>query len=128
MAFNWNDYLILASELARKPDEASKRTAISRAYYCVFNLAYARAESTVGSRPKGARYHQWCWDQYKKTPDKTCARLGNTGDRLKRIRVDADYKDKAIFRLDEQVKSVLQDADEFLTMLACLDAKYPEPK
>jgi hypothetical protein len=48
MAFDWNDYLAVASQLAPKLDEASRRTAISRAYYCVFNLANARAISRVG--------------------------------------------------------------------------------
>ena len=127
MAFDWNDYLALASQLAGKLDEASRRTAISRAYYCVFNLANARAISRVGPRPEGVPSHRWCWEQYKRTSDPTCARLGNTGDRLKRIRVQADYEDKTIPRLDETVERVVDDAREFLTGLARLDVRYPRP-
>jgi hypothetical protein len=127
MPFDWNDFLTLASVLAPQPNEASKRTAISRAYYCVFNLAYARAESKVGGRPQGVPSHSWCWDQYKRTPDAACAQLGNTGDRLKRMRTLADYNSMAIPRLDDQVERVLQEAREFLGDLANLDSRYPRP-
>jgi len=127
MAFDWNDFLTLASVLAPHLDEASKRTAISRAYYCVFNLAYARAESNVGRRPQGVPSHSWCWDQYKRTPDVTCAQLGNTGDRLKRMRRLADYNSLPIPRLDDRVERVVQDARRFLGDLANLDARYPQP-
>ena len=55
MPFDWNEFLTLARELAAKTDDASKRTAISRAYYCVFNLATARADfralSGIALRP-----------------------------------------------------------------------------
>lgn len=44
---NWEEYLILARKLAKKPysNEADKRTAISRAYYASFNIAREYAES-----------------------------------------------------------------------------------
>jgi uncharacterized protein (UPF0332 family) len=127
MPFNWNDFLTLAAELAPKPDEASKRTAISRAYYCVFNLANARAELKVGRRPKGEPSHQWCWDQYRNTHDLTCSHLGNAGERLKRMRVKADYEAADNRRLREEVERVLEDAREFLDGLAALNPNYPSP-
>jgi hypothetical protein len=37
--FDWSDYLTLAKQLATNADEASKRAAISRAYYAAFGLA-----------------------------------------------------------------------------------------
>jgi uncharacterized protein (UPF0332 family) len=127
VAFDWKDFLTLASDLAPKLDEASKRTAISRAYYCVFNLAIARAELRLGPRPKRTPSHQWCWEQYKKTDDLTCAKIGNLGDRLKRLRVDADYEARSDPRLDDNVARALVDAREFLEQLARLDARYPQP-
>ena len=127
MPFDWTDFLTLAEELATKTDEASQRTAISRAYYCVFNLASARAQSKVGPRPKNAPSHQWCWDQYISTPNLTCRQLGNTGDRMKRMRVDADYTAAKIPRLDDEVQRMLEDAHQFLADLATLDPKYPRP-
>jgi hypothetical protein len=127
MPFDWTNFLTLAEELATKTDEASQRTAISRAYYCVFNLAFARAESTAGRRPRGAHGHQWCWEQYTQTPDVACAQLGVTGDRMKRMRVDADYTAAKIPRLDDEVQRMLEDAHQFLADLATLDPKYPRP-
>ena len=47
MPFDWNEYLVLARQLATAGDEASKRSAISRAYYFVFKMAFARAEATA---------------------------------------------------------------------------------
>lgn len=127
MPFDWNNFLALAGTLATRNDEASQRTAISRAYYCVFNLAFARAERTAGRRPAGARSHQWCWEQYTKTPDQACARLGVTGHRMKRKRVDADYKATNIPRLNEEAQRIVQDAHRFLADLSTLDPNYPRP-
>lgn len=73
MPFDWDGYLFLAEELALRVDEAAKRSAISRAYYSVFNLAFARAESTAGSFPGGESYHNWCWNKFDTTPDALCS-------------------------------------------------------
>jgi hypothetical protein len=127
MPFDWNNFLTLADELASRIDETSKRTAISRAYYCVFNLAYARAESRVGARPRGVTSHQWWWNQYIGTPDSTCRQLGNTGDRMKRLRHRADYKSADIPRLDDEVRRMLEEARQCLADLATLDPTYPHP-
>ncbi len=78
MPFDWNNYLTLAEELAARTDDAAKRTAISRAYYCVFNLAFVRAESTAGRYPGGVGYHDWCWSKYMGTPDTFCKKLAGT--------------------------------------------------
>lgn len=126
MPFDWNDFLSLADQLARSADEASKRTAISRAYYCVFNLAFARAESS-GCRYPGGGYHQWCWSQYSQSRDQSCAKLGADGDRMKRLRVKADYESAEIRRLDDTVLRMLSDAQQFLAALAALNHRYPLP-
>ena len=127
MPFDWNYFLALAEALATKTDEASQRTAISRAYYCVFNLAFARAEMTAGRRPRDAHSHQWCWEQYSRTPDQACTQLGVKGIRMKRLRVAADYKASKIPRLEEEAQRILQDAHKFLADLAALDHNYPRP-
>jgi len=127
MPFDWNNFLTLAEELATKTDEASQRTAISRAYYCVFNLAIARAKATVGSKPEHVGYHQWCWNQYLRTPDRACNQLGISGQRMKDWRVRVDYHATDIRRLDDEVQRVLQEAHELLAGLTALDPKYPRP-
>jgi hypothetical protein len=127
MPFDWNHFLTLAEELAQKPDEASKRTAISRAYYSVFNPAFARAETTIGPKPAGEAYHQWCWDQYTGSGDHSCRQLGLNGNRMKAVRVKADYRHADIPRLDEKVRRMLEDAHQFLADLAALDPLFPRP-
>ena len=45
MNFDWNRYLELAKKLsAATEDDASLRSAVSRSYYCIFNLADAQGE------------------------------------------------------------------------------------
>ncbi len=127
MAFDWKDFFVLAEELALRADEASKRTAISRAYYFVFNLAFMRAESTAGKRPLGATSHYWCWDKYRKTPDPSCQRVAALGDRMKWRRVKADYEDADIPRLGDEVQRALADARRFPTYLATLNPRHPLP-
>ncbi len=127
MPFDWNNYLTLAEELATRADEASKRTAISRAYYCVFNLAFTRAVNTAGRYPGGESYHKWCWSKYEGTPDESCRQLGIDGSRMAQRRVRADYKDADIHRLDDKVGRMLEDARQFRTDLAALNPRYPLP-
>ena len=127
MPFDWNDYLTLAEQLAIGADEASKRTAISRAYYFVFNLAFARAEWTAGPFPRVQSFHSWCWGKYRATPDLACQQLANDGERMKRRRVKADYKSGDIPRLDDQVQRMLQEAQQFRADLAALNPRYPLP-
>src|SRR5437773_3655425 len=126
MPFDWNSFLALAKDLAGRPDDdASRRTAISRAYYCVFNLAFDRAMSTGCHYPGGEGRHQWCWRQYSQSQDRSCAKLGAKGDRMKRMRVKADYEAADIPQLDAQTTRVLTDAQQFLAALTKLNPRYP---
>ena len=127
MPFNWNDFLSLAHQLAKSTDVASKRTAISRAYYCIFNVAFDRAISTGCQYPGKEGRHQWCWRQYSRSQDRSCTRLGTAGDRMKRRRVRVDYEAADIPRLDEETLRMLTDAQQFLTALAALNPRYPLP-
>lgn len=127
MPFDWNEYLVLARKLATAGDEASKRSAISRAYYSIFNAAFARAELTAGRFPGGETSHKWCWDRYDRTPDAACRALGIDGTRMKRWRVRADYKASDIPRLDEEVRRILAKAQQFRTSLDALNPRFPLP-
>jgi uncharacterized protein (UPF0332 family) len=130
MPFDWTNFFVLAEDLARNNDEASKRSAISRAYYFVFHLAFARAESTAGQYRAGEPSHQWCWDKYANTyvatRDRVCNQIWLAGDRMKRSRMKADYKDE-IPRLDDEVTRTLEEARQFPDQLAALDPRYPLP-
>jgi len=125
--FDWQDFLRLANELALKGDEASKRTAIGRAYYFAFNVAFARAQLTAGKIPPGENSHRWCWERYASASDKRCHRIFLLGDRMKRNRINADYVEADIPRLDDVVRRVLLEARELQQDIAALDPTQPLP-
>ena len=127
MPLHWDNFLTPAEDPAKRHDDASRRTAISRAYYCVFNLAFDRAMSTGCHYPGGEGRHQWCWHQYSQSRDRSCAKLGADGDRMKRLRVKVDYEAADIPRLDEQTLRMLTNAQHFLVALAALNPRYPLP-
>jgi hypothetical protein len=127
MPLHWDNFLTPAEDPAKRQDDASRRTAISRAYYCVFNLAFDRAMSTECQYPGEEGRHQWCWRQYSQSEDRSCVKLGADGDRMKRLRVKVDYEAADIPRLEEKTLQMLTDAQQFLAALASLNPRYPLP-
>jgi hypothetical protein len=130
MPFNFDEFVTLADELAGRPDEASKRSSISRAYYGVFHRAFPRAEANVGPyRNRGDRNlptHVWCWRQYLDTNDSNCKQIGVNGDRMKKRRQTADYE-RNIANLQAEVQRQIADAHQFLSDIDALDPQYPHP-
>jgi uncharacterized protein (UPF0332 family) len=127
MPFDWTKFLTLAQELATRVDDASRRSAVSRAYYSAFNVAYQRAILTAGNRPSDQSSHSWCWRKYTATNDKSCRRIGIIGERMKRLRVDADYKADDDPRIEDAVRRVLEEAQDCLARISVLDRSYPLP-
>jgi hypothetical protein len=125
MAFDWVNYLQLAEELAARPDEAAKRAAISRAYYFVYNIAFARAEVTVGRCREVGSKHVWCWKMYRRSIDPTCKELGRVGNNMKRRRIEADYERATRPKLDDEVQVTLMEARKFQADLASLPGGLP---
>jgi uncharacterized protein (UPF0332 family) len=84
--FNPEAFLRLAEELARDdPTEARLRTAISRAYYALFHLAYSKVDlRSVG----GNNLH----DRVVKALRSTDRQAGELLDGLRRLRNVADYQ------------------------------------
>ena len=127
MPFDWNDYFGLAQHLANQADAASKRTAVSRAYYSIFNSAFERAERNCGMFPGGMGNHLWCWQQFIRTRDTNCRKLGLRGDRIRRARVKADYKQDDITKIDVWVNDSLTETRKFQTEFAALASHLPCP-
>jgi uncharacterized protein (UPF0332 family) len=124
--FDWSTYLMLAESLAQKSDEASLRSAISRAYYYVFHLGLERAKRN-GYKPKETEAsHSQLWINYTGSPEPACAKLGEIANRLKLHRVRADYEN-VIPRLAELVPTVITDARDFASRLVSLAARFPNP-
>lgn len=91
MSFSWMDYLNLAARLLPGIDEADRRTAISRAYYAVFNQADAwlqlKRPLTVTNRGR----HEQVWSEFK-SGSAAAQQVALDGERLKQRRVKADYR------------------------------------
>lgn len=70
-SFNWIGYLRLAEELAKRPDEASLRSAISRAYYYIYHLALQRAEANDFAALPGEATHSQLWRVFSNSRNPT---------------------------------------------------------
>jgi uncharacterized protein (UPF0332 family) len=124
--FDWSEYFRLAQELARRADEASVRSAISRAYYFVYHLALKRAAANNFSLKLDEGTHAQLWVVFSGNPEPDCQWLGVIGNRLRDRRVRADYK--VYFpRIREEVPGVIADAQEFANRLGRLDPRHPNP-
>jgi uncharacterized protein (UPF0332 family) len=89
------EFLDLAAQLAESVGPAAYRTAISRAYYAVFNTAEEFLERMGFSRPK-RDYHVILQRRLLVSGDKELTKMGSDlGDfHVKRIRADYKMADK----------------------------------
>jgi uncharacterized protein (UPF0332 family) len=119
MAFDWQQYLVIADEIAKDSREAMQRSSISRAYYAVYHLGlkYARAHNFSEKIPS---LHRKLWSWYQNQPNAQMRELGTAGSRLKQRREKVDYDDH-VPRLPDELRSSLQLAHEF-------EEKLPERK
>lgn len=92
MPFDWTEYTRLAEELRTRGDEASLRSAISRAYYSVYHQArdYLLAEGIQLSKTDSS--HKVVWNRYKGIGGASCRAVGLNGERLNDNRTQADYE------------------------------------
>ena len=125
-SFDWTGYYTLANELAQRRDEASLRSAISRAYYYVYQLALRRAETNGFQARPDEGVHKQLWRNFNLSPDPSCRKLGEIANRLMDKRLMADYR--SIYpRIGDEVSALLSDAQNFATRLGALDARFPNP-
>jgi len=129
MAFDWREFHAFAERLLEFGSEAAYRSAISRAYYSLYNQAWERAvrnncrfDPTVE-----AGLHKKCWGAYRKGPDPNCIKLGVDADRVRESRVRADYKSGEYLRLREEAIQIVKDVAVLADRLAALDPRYPLP-
>jgi uncharacterized protein (UPF0332 family) len=127
MPFDWSEYFRLASELGTRVDEASLRSAISRAYYYVYHLALERAENNSFTPRAGEGTHTQLWRVYSESPEPACQRLAVIAARLKEKRERADYNSSYV-RVREEVPGLLEDAQNFAAGLNVLPARHPDPR
>jgi uncharacterized protein (UPF0332 family) len=122
MSFNWSSYLLLAQELGGRADEAARRSAISRAYYCAFHVANDHLKANSVTLDLKRHSHERVWHVYLKSSKPECVKIGTDGNRLRVTRTDADY------RLGRQVTSglVQRSIQEAETIVAAVPVYLPE--
>lgn len=119
--FDWNEYLNLATILSTNGDEASQRTAISRAYYAVFNAATLHAKAN-GYKD---RSHGRLWKMYSADADINAKRISAYGNQMKIARERAGYEG-IVPRVNDIMTQQLADANMFVTLLAQVPATSPQ--
>jgi hypothetical protein len=121
--FDWSEYLALANQLSANIDEASHRSSMSRAYYCVYHKASERA---VLNGYVDQKSHWKLWDLYDRNTDRGCRKLGDIGSRMKKERVEADYNPAAT-RITDRMYVQLNRANNLLAGLSSLPPHLPGP-
>lgn len=127
MNFTWVHFLDLASELAVRGDEASQRSAISRAYYAAFHGArgYVRSKFPDVRLSRGGDEHFHVWDCLKKGSRRQEVAVGTYGKRLYDARRRADY-DLEGLNFPRSTRDALSGAKSILNALAALDQLAPD--
>ena len=87
--FDWRDYLPLARVLAGRPDDASRRSVVSRAYYACYGIATRYALDH--DFPHTVVTHDRVWGWYRHLDDPTGREINILGKRIKERRIAADY-------------------------------------
>jgi uncharacterized protein (UPF0332 family) len=104
MAFDAEDFLAVARELAAGSTKGHHRSAVSRAYYAAFWRARARLAADNGSSPDetGENSHNRLWDYFVGDRDANGDSLGEQGRRLKNARNKADYRSRPTTRVEAE--------------------------
>lgn len=117
-SFPWKDYLTLAQKLMEDGGEPSYRSSVSRAYYCVFNLAKRKAG--VVERDEA---HKKVIEKLKKSPLKSLRTAGGILDGLRKTRNDADYEASVLFTR-RHAEDALSAASNLISSLNSADSDY----
>lgn len=125
MPFDWADYRVLAKTLSQNADEASRRSAISRAYYSAYHLAVGHLSEHFNFQISKDKSHDTVWRAFS-AKGRSYAEVWNKGDKLKKLRVDADY-DADAFIGSETVAFSLQLADRIVTILQGIQQQKSSP-
>jgi uncharacterized protein (UPF0332 family) len=112
MPFDWNDYYTLAKSLSGATEEAKMRSAISRSYYCAFNLA---RKFILKSNPS-YRYtsHKDLWNEFVGIAG--MSNVKSYGERIRLSRNKADY-DNDIQKLQAEVTMTMLYVQMILNQL-----------
>lgn len=93
--FNWHDYISFGEELLGEKDECSRRVAVSRIYYGLFNLAKRKMSGSRYNDLKDSNspigFHQLFWRNFFIRDDEYSTKMLLKTDVLRSTRNVADY-------------------------------------
>lgn len=118
MSFDWEEFAELAAWLpGQRADEASQRTAISRAYYAAYHAAstFIRRHALYASHLQLS--HRLVWLLIRQSGGPHSAEVANLGNDLKAARVWADYRDSFADDLPGDVEKALANAAAIIALL-----------
>lgn len=124
--FDWFEYFDLAKSLAQQNDEASQRSAVSRAYYAAFCNARNWLRREGLSIPKTGKAHEIVWNQYESSSERQHRLIAQYGKRLRRKRTEVDYDDE-IRNLDYFVQGAMETASRLIVLLRSLSDFMSSP-
>jgi uncharacterized protein (UPF0332 family) len=120
---NGRDFLPLASRLAAGTTEADWRTAVSRAYYATFHVAWRLLADSNFTVPRADRAHQYLVFRLSNCGEAAVEQAGRDLETLRRLRNRADY-DEAPALPQPQAAAAVQVAE---SIIQALDAARQEP-
>jgi hypothetical protein len=85
------DFLPLAKRLAAGSTEPEWRTAVSRAYYAAFHVAWQLMEDLGFTVPREDRAHRYLWLRLANCGEPRIQKAGGDRNGLRRFRNQADY-------------------------------------
>lgn len=122
---NWSDNVVIAETLVVEAHEASKRSAISRAYYGALNACRRWLETNVAPINKH-RIHAEVWGTFENggcasvQADSDRELIAGLGRRLRALRNRADYDD-SFPGLEHEAAEAVVVARRILALLAKLE-------
>lgn len=116
MSFDWRDYLKLSDELAKRTDEASWRSSISRAYFGAWCIARNKKGYKDYETKAKENIHWLVINAYKGEKYKSLRKAGWNLDELRKNRNDADYNEDRLIDKDVAERMLIL-AKQVLTSL-----------
>jgi uncharacterized protein (UPF0332 family) len=122
MTFIWNDYIDLAEKLLGETDDASKRSAISRAYYGAYHISRQYLKDKKGNIPDST-YHKATWEMFDGpgAPREERA-ISINGDRIRLARGRADYEN-VVSGLKDQADDAVRRAKSIVKKIEAIVQK-----
>jgi len=118
VSFSWGEFIDLAIRLrADEANEASHRSAISRAYYGAYHAASAFVRAREFYPPGQPLTHDLVWRLIRNAAFPNSAEIAKLGFDLKDARIGADYRNPFPGDLGREADDAIANAVAIITLL-----------